>query len=69
MTDTIEPIPAEEARILLERAIRERCGEAWREEESGWIYVTGHDYMARLMRGWSTTKFLKSQSRRVLAGW
>ncbi len=50
MTDTIEPIPAEEARILLERAIRERCGEAWREEESGWIYVTGHDYMARLTR-------------------
>jgi len=47
----IEPIPAEQARILLERAILERCGENWRDEDSGWIFVTGHDYMARLTRG------------------
>lgn len=44
-------IPPEQARILLERAIRERCGDDWRDEDSGWIYVTGHDYMARLTRG------------------
>jgi hypothetical protein len=47
----IEPIPADQARVILERAIRERCGDDWRDEESGWIYVTGHDYMARLTRG------------------
>lgn len=51
MSDPIEPIPAEQARILLERAIRERCGDDWRDEDSPWIYVTGHDYMARLTRG------------------
>ena len=49
--NSVDPIPAEQARILLERAIRERCGENWRDEDSGWIYVTGHDYMARLTRG------------------
>ncbi|MDX2162276.1 MAG: hypothetical protein SF162_13200 [bacterium] len=48
---TVEPIPAEQARILLERAIRDRCGADWRDEDSGWIYVTGHDYMARMTKG------------------
>jgi hypothetical protein len=47
----IEPIPADQARVILERAIRERCGDDWRDEDSDWIYVTGHDYMARLTRG------------------
>lgn len=51
MSDPIEPIPAEQARLLLERAIRERCGDDWRDEDSAWVYVTGHDYMARLTRG------------------
>ncbi|MFN8529141.1 MAG: hypothetical protein U0670_11050 [Anaerolineae bacterium] len=46
-----EPLPAEQARILLERAIRERCGDDWRDDDSGWLYVTGHDYMARLTKG------------------
>ncbi len=51
MSDPIEPIPAEQARLLLERAIRERCGDDWRDEDSSWVYVTGHDYMARLTHG------------------
>lgn len=47
----IDPIPSDQARVILERAIRERCGDDWRDEDSDWIYVTGHDYMARLTRG------------------
>ena len=50
MTEPIEPIPADEARAILERAITERLGDDWRDEASGWVRVTGHDYMARLTR-------------------
>jgi hypothetical protein len=52
MTDEIEPIPAEQARAILEAAIRERLGETWEDEEDdGWVRVSGHDYMARLTDG------------------
>jgi hypothetical protein len=51
MTDEIEPIPAEQARVLLEQAIRERLGDDWKDDDSGWTKVTGHDYMARLTKG------------------
>jgi hypothetical protein len=51
MTQPIEPIPADEARVLLERAIADRLGDDWQDEASGWVRVTGHDYMARLTRG------------------
>lgn len=51
MTQPIEPIPADEARAILERAIAARLGDDWRDESSGWMRVTGHDYMARLTRG------------------
>jgi hypothetical protein len=51
MTDEIEPIPAEQARAILEEAIRERLGDDWKDDDSGWTKVTGHDYMARLTRG------------------
>lgn len=51
MTQPIEPIPADEARVLLERAIAARLGDDWQDEASGWVRVTGHDYMARLTRG------------------
>ena len=51
MTDEIEPIPAEQARAILEQAIRERLGDDWKDDESGWTKVTGHDYMARLTKG------------------
>lgn len=51
MPDPIEPIPSDVAREILERAIAERLGEDWRDPESGWRQITGHDYMARLTRG------------------
>jgi len=51
MPDELDPIPPEQARAILEAAIRERLGEDWEDEDSGWVRVTGHDYMARLTRG------------------
>ena len=51
MSDPIEPIPPEQAREILERAMRERLGDDWHDEDSGWQWVTGHDYMARVTRG------------------
>jgi hypothetical protein len=51
MTNEIQPIPGEEARAILEQAIRERLGDNWNDEDSGWAVVTSHDYMARLNRG------------------
>ena len=51
MTDPIEPISGEQARAILEQAIRERLGDDWRDDDSGWTMVTGHDFMARLSRG------------------
>jgi hypothetical protein len=50
-TEPIEPIPAEQAREILDRAMRERLGDDWNDEDSGWQWVTGHDYMARVTRG------------------
>lgn len=46
--DVIAP---EAARLLLEAAIAARCGPDWKAEDSGWLFVTGHDYMARVTRG------------------
>ncbi len=51
MSDEIEPIPPEQAREILERAMTARLGAEWRDEDSGWQLVTGHDYMARVTRG------------------
>jgi hypothetical protein len=50
-TNSIETIEPEQARQLLDQAIRERLGDQWDDEETGWVKVTGHDYMARLTRG------------------
>jgi hypothetical protein len=47
----IEPIPPEQARAILDQAMRERLGDDWEDEESGWILISGHDYMARVTRG------------------
>lgn len=47
----IEPIPPEQARAILDAAMRQRLGEDWQDEDSGWQLVTGHDYMARVTRG------------------
>ncbi|MDZ4768627.1 MAG: hypothetical protein SGJ24_05825 [Chloroflexota bacterium] len=51
MSHEIDPIEPDKARLVLESAIRQRLGADWRDEESGWQMVTGHDYMARLTRG------------------
>jgi hypothetical protein len=51
MADEIEPISGERAQEILDAAIRERLGDNWDDEESGWTKVTGHNFMARLTRG------------------
>jgi hypothetical protein len=51
LTGEIEPIPAAQARQILDNAIREKLGAGWDDEETGWAVVAGHDYMARLTRG------------------
>jgi hypothetical protein len=51
MSDEVQPIPGEQARAILEQAIRDRLGPDWDREDSGWAVVTSHDFMARLNRG------------------
>jgi len=46
-----------EARVILEAAIRQKLGDRWDDEESGWIQITGHDYMARFTRGQRNVDF------------
>lgn len=50
-TGQIEPISGAEARRILEATMDERLGADWRDEESGWQMVTGHDFMARMTKG------------------
>lgn len=47
----VEPISPEEARRILDEAVAARCGDDWQDEGSGWLLVTGNDYMIRLTRG------------------
>lgn len=51
MADEIDPIAPQRAQEILDAAIRERLGDNWEDEDSGWTKVTGHNYMARLTRG------------------
>jgi hypothetical protein len=51
MTETTEPIAPEKARQILEATIRAELGDHWDDEETGWLVVSRHDYMARLNRG------------------
>jgi hypothetical protein len=53
-----EPIAPAEARAVLERAMAARLGADWQEEGSGWLLVTGNDYMARVTRGKVNIDFL-----------
>lgn len=53
----VEPIAPEKARVILEAAITERCGEGWKDEESGWLIVMQTDYAARLTRGEKNVDF------------
>ncbi len=55
MSDKLEPIPAEQARAILEQAMRERLGDNWQNED--WVLLTGHDYMARVTRGGKNVDF------------
>ncbi len=57
MSADIEPVTPEQARAILEAAISARLGPDWRDEDSGWVLVSGHDYMARLARGRQTLDF------------
>ncbi len=57
-SNDIEPISGEEARAILNAAIRDRLGEHWNDEERGWRLVSGHDYMARLTRGRRNIDFM-----------
>lgn len=51
MSESVDPIPPEQARTILDQAMSERLGDDWQDEDSGWQLVTGHDYMARVTRG------------------
>ncbi|MBZ0290645.1 MAG: hypothetical protein K8I30_23675 [Anaerolineae bacterium] len=51
MAEELDPIPPEQARELLDAAIRDVLGDDWEDEDKGWVRVTGHDYMTRLTRG------------------
>ena len=53
-----EPISPEEARLALDRAMAERLGPGWQDEGSGWLLVTGNDYMARVTRGSMNLDFM-----------
>lgn len=57
MDDKVEPIAPEQARQILEAAVRERLGDNWQDEDSGWAVVTSHAYMARLTRGRTNIDF------------
>lgn len=57
MPDEIQPIPADQARAILNAAIKERLGDDWEDDEDGWVMVTGHDYMARLTKGRTNLDF------------
>ncbi|MGL4651449.1 MAG: hypothetical protein ACRC1H_18735 [Caldilineaceae bacterium] len=61
MTDTPappDPIPPEQARAILDRAMAERLGAGWQDEGSGWLLVTGNDYFARVTRGAVNVDFM-----------
>ncbi len=50
MPDELDPISPEQARAILDQAMRERLGDHW-EDEDGWTLITGHDYMASVTKG------------------
>ncbi len=52
-----EPISEEEARRILEDAIRQKLGENWKDDHEGWAVITSHNYMARLNKGRKNVDF------------
>ncbi|RMF77811.1 MAG: hypothetical protein D6737_16565 [Chloroflexi bacterium] len=57
MPDELEPIPGDEARVILREAIRERLGDDWQQVEDGWEVVSQTDYRARLTKGGTNLDF------------
>lgn len=53
MIDQTEPdiIPPEQARAILKQAITDELGADWNADDSNWIVVSRHDYMASLNKG------------------
>ena len=49
--DELDPIPPQDAQKRLEQAIKERLGDDWESEDSGWLVVDRTAYQARLTRG------------------
>src|SRR5262245_58525554 len=49
MSEELEPVSAEQARAILDQAMRERLGDNWQSDD--WVLLTGHDYMARVTKG------------------
>ena len=45
-----EPIPPEQARVILEHTVHQRLGEDWDDERDGWVVVSQQDYAMRLTR-------------------
>lgn len=46
----IEPIAADDARAILEEAIRERLGDDWRDESNPWVVTHDADYLIRISK-------------------
>lgn len=44
-------ISPDEARAILDEAMIDRLGADWQDDEDGWKLVTGHDFMARVVKG------------------
>lgn len=51
MNEEIEPISPEEAKRILNDALVQHLGKDWDDEREGWSVVSGHNYMARVMKG------------------
>jgi hypothetical protein len=55
MADELEPISGDQARAILDAAMRERLGDNWAQND--WVLITGHDYMARVTKGSKNVDF------------
>lgn len=57
MTEEIEPISGDTARVILESAIAKRLGVDWNDEQHGWAIISKHDFMARLTKDGRSVDF------------
>ena len=47
----VDMIPPHEAQQRLQQAIRERLGDDWDDEDTGWMVLHNNDYLIRLTNG------------------